>query len=83
MAEPTDHITCQEVVELVTDYFEGTLPATETELLEQHVNFCQGCEWYVEQMQITVDAVGNIGEETMPEEMRQRLLAVFRNWSRS
>jgi hypothetical protein len=37
MAKSPDHITCQEVVELVTDYFEGTLPADEAELFEQHV----------------------------------------------
>jgi hypothetical protein len=41
--ESPDHITCQEVVELVTDYFEGALPADEAELLEQHLNFCDGC----------------------------------------
>jgi anti-sigma factor RsiW len=83
MAESDHHITCQEVVELVTDYFEGTLPANDAELLEQHLNFCQGCEWYVDQMRITVDAVGHIREEDVPEEMRQLLLAAFRDWKRS
>jgi hypothetical protein len=34
MAESAHHITCQEVVELVTDYFEGALPANETGLFE-------------------------------------------------
>jgi anti-sigma factor RsiW len=82
MTESDDHITCQEVVELVTDYFEGTLPADEAELFEQHLNFCEGCAWYVEQMRETVTAVGRIREEDIPPETRERLLTAFRNWRR-
>jgi hypothetical protein len=83
MAESADHITCQEVVELVTDYFEGALPADQVELFEQHLNFCQGCESYVDQMRTTVATVGRIREEDLPFETRDRLLAAFRDWKRS
>jgi hypothetical protein len=83
MAESHEHITCQEVVELVTDYFEGALPADETDLFEQHINFCEGCDWYVDQMRTTVSTVGHLREEDLPEETRDRLLAAFRDWKRS
>ena len=83
MAESADHVTCQEVVELVTDYFEGALAADEAELFEQHLNFCEGCDWYVDQMRATVATVGQIREEDVPPATRQRLLAVFRDWKRS
>jgi anti-sigma factor RsiW len=83
MVEPADHITCQEVVELVTDYFEQALPADEAELFEQHLNFCEGCDWYVDQMRTTVATVGHISEEDLPDETRERLLAAFRDWKRS
>jgi anti-sigma factor RsiW len=82
MTESDDHITCREVVELVTDYFEGKLPADEAELFEQHLNFCEGCAWYVEQMRATVTAVGRIREEDIPPETRERLLTAFRDWKR-
>jgi anti-sigma factor RsiW len=82
MAESTDHITCQEVVELVTDYFEGALAADEAELFEQHLNFCDGCEWYVDQMRTTVATVGQIREEDVPGKTRERLLTAFRDWKR-
>jgi anti-sigma factor RsiW len=82
MTESDDHITCREVVELVTDYFEGTLPADEAELFEQHLNFCEGCAWYVEEMRATVTAVGRIREEDIPPETRERLLTAFRDWKR-
>jgi anti-sigma factor RsiW len=83
MTESPDHITCREVVELVTDYLEGALSADETELFEQHINFCEGCEWYVDQMRKTVATVGRISEEDVPAETRDRLLAAFRDWKRS
>jgi anti-sigma factor RsiW len=83
MAESAHHITCQEVVELVTDYFEGALPADETGLFEQHLDFCAGCAWYVDQMRTTVETVGGIREEDVPAETRDRLLAAFRDWKRS
>ena len=60
MAESHEHITCQEVVELVTDYLEGTLGPHETALFEQHLNFCDGCDWYVDQMRTTIATVGRI-----------------------
>ena len=78
-----DHITCQEVVELVTDYLERALPAEEASLFEQHVNFCDGCMFYVEQMRATVATVGRVREEDVPPEVRDRLMAAFRDWKRS
>ena len=83
MVESADHVTCQEVVELATDYFEGALPTEEAELFEQHLNFCEGCEWYVDQMRTTVAAVGRITEEDVPADTRERLLTAFRDWKRS
>jgi anti-sigma factor RsiW len=78
-----DHVSCQEVVELVTDYVEGTLPPEEATLFEQHINFCEGCDWYLHQMRTTIETVGRITEEDVPPAARERLLTAFREWSRS
>ena len=83
MAESHEHVTCQEVVELVTGYLEGSLSPEEAALFEQHVNFCDGCEWYVDQMRTTIATVGRIEETDVPPAMRERLLAAFRDRSRS
>jgi anti-sigma factor RsiW len=80
MAESSDHITCQEVVELVNDYLDGALPADRTALFEQHINFCDGCVWYVDQLRTTIDATGRIREEDLSPETRERLLSAFRGW---
>ncbi len=83
MAESADHLSCQEVVELVTDYLEESLSAEDAALFEQHLNFCEGCVWYVEQMRATVATLGRVREDDVPPETRERLLAAFRDWKRS
>jgi anti-sigma factor RsiW len=80
MTESHDHITCQEVVELVTNYLEGALSPEEADLFEQHINSCEGCDWYVDEMRTTVATVGKITEEEIPSETRDKLLTAFRDW---
>lgn len=77
-----EHVSCQEVVELVTDYLEHALPPEEAALFEQHVNFCEGCDWYLDQMRTTVATAGRVREEDVPAEARERLLTAFREWRR-
>ena len=78
-----EHITCQEVVELVTEYLDRALPSDEATRFEQHINFCDGCIVYVEQMRSTVAAVGHVREEDVPPEAKERLMAAFREWRRT
>jgi anti-sigma factor RsiW len=82
MAEHGPHISCQEVVELVTEYLEAALPAGEAALFEQHLNFCEGCVWYVHQIRTAVAATGELREEEIPAETRDALVAAFRDWNR-
>ena len=77
-----EHVTCQQVVELVSDYLERALPPEEASLFEQHVNFCDGCDWYLDQMRATLATVGHITEQDVPDETREKLLAAFREWKR-
>jgi predicted anti-sigma-YlaC factor YlaD len=82
MADPVDHIACRQVVELVTDYLEGALPDVDVSLFEEHLNLCDGCVSYVEQMRMTIDAVGRIGVEHLPPEIRDDLVEAFRDFKR-
>ena len=79
MTDAHEHISCQEAVELVTDYLEGALATDEGALFEQHLNFCDGCERYLDQMRSTVGAVGRIEETDVPPAMRERLFVAFRD----
>jgi Putative zinc-finger len=82
MAEHAEHISCREVVELVTDYLEQALPPEEAAVFEQHINFCDGCDFYLDKMRTTVTTVGRIAEEDVPPESREKLLTAFRDWRR-
>ena len=83
MAESHDYVSCSEVVELVTDYLERSLPPDQAALVEQHLNFCEGCLRYVDQIRTTVDTLGRIEPDEVPPLIRSQLLAAFRDWRRS
>jgi hypothetical protein len=76
----TDHLTCSELVELVTEYLDASMPAGERVRFEEHLVYCPGCVSYLDQMRHTISLVGRLTEETIPEPAAQRLLAVFRDW---
>jgi len=76
----SEDLTCKELVELVTEYFDGALVERDRERFEEHIVFCAGCENYLEQMRTTVDVVGALGERDLPDVMADQLLAAFRGW---
>jgi hypothetical protein len=87
MTSPTHEFehgyTCQEVVELATEYVEGAMPAELVEPFEMHLNFCDGCFTFIDQIRATASLAGRLSEEQVPEEMRLKLLTAFRDWRRS
>lgn len=80
MTNPPAELTCQELVELVTDYLEQALPPEEQARFEAHLAGCRGCRTYVEQMRQTIAVVGTLTEETIPPPAREDLLTAFRHW---
>jgi anti-sigma factor RsiW len=75
-------LACNELVELVTDYFEGALSDEERQRFEDHVRECPGCENYIDQMRQTITVVGRIEVDHLSDEMRSELLVAFRGWAR-
>ncbi len=77
-----DSLSCQEVVELVTDYLENTLPPEMGKRLEAHLAECPGCEQYIEQVRLTIDMSHWIAQEPGFPGTKQELLQLFRNWKK-
>jgi anti-sigma factor RsiW len=75
-------MTCQELVELVTEYFEDTLPVRERARFERHLGTCPYCTTYLDQMRITIRSLGRLPEETVSPEARDALLGAFHDWKR-
>ena len=75
-------LTCQEFVELVTDYLEGALPSGERLRFESHMDDCSYCAAYLDQMRQTIQLVGQLSEQTIPPEVKSDMLRRFRDWTR-
>ncbi len=74
------NLTCQELVELVTGYLEGAMSAPERARFEAHLAVCPGCRNYLEQMQRTIDSLGQLTEDSIPPQTKEELLAIFSRW---
>ena len=72
-------MTCQELVELVTDYLEGALPREDVARFESHLAVCPGCEIYLEQVRTTI-AIAHASGDTVEHEAVSPLLHAFRDW---
>ena len=73
-------LACIELVEVITDYLEGAMPARKRRLLEEHLTACDGCTAYVEQMRRTIEVSGRLREEDIAPELEERLLAALESW---
>jgi anti-sigma factor RsiW len=73
-------MSCPEMVELVSDYLEGVLDADVARRFEAHLQLCNGCVTYVEQLRETVAATGHLAEDAIDPVVMDRLLAAFRGF---
>jgi anti-sigma factor RsiW len=76
-------LSCNEVVELVSAYVEGTLAGRDSERFEQHLQLCDGCTRYVEQLRTTIRLTGRVDHAVLGAEARERLLHAFRDWTQA
>ena len=73
-------LNCREIVELVTEYLDEALPRSRRLRFEEHMRQCPDCDTYLAQMRGTIDALGELREESLTPTQRERLLAAFRGW---
>jgi anti-sigma factor RsiW len=78
----TAPLTCKELVELVTDYFEGSLPPQDRGRFEEHMMSCPPCRAYLEQLRATMRLLGSIPEERVSPAAEEALVAALHNWKR-
>ena len=78
-----EDMDCQDVVEIVTEYFEGTLSRQDHLRLEQHLQECIGCAGYLAQMNTTRLLLGKVDVYELDSNARMRLIEVFRAWRAS
>ncbi len=78
MSDAPEDQPCNELIELVTEYLEGSLPVAEVNRIEGHLAICDGCEAHVEQMRALAGGLGDLERESIAAEKRGALLEAFR-----
>jgi anti-sigma factor RsiW len=73
-------LVCQQVVELVTDYLEGTLSRAARRRFEAHLAGCPHCTEYLAQMRATIGLTGRLTPEDLTPRMREDLAEVYQRW---
>ncbi len=74
---------CKNVVELVTDYLEGTLSAQDRRRFEEHLEHCDGCTEYLAQIRATRRIAAHLASVEVPDHIRRELMKAFRDFKRS
>lgn len=74
------NLTCQEIVELVTDYLEDDMADERRDLFERHLAICGACQLYLEQVRTTIELTGLLRADDVPPEVMGDLVAALRGW---
>ncbi len=80
----TDHdeLACQDFVELVDDYLDGTLTEPARRRFEVHVAECPYCSTYLKQLRLTIRTVGRLAPPPPAPLAREELLRLCRQHRR-
>ena len=71
-------MSCQEFVELVTEYLEGALTEERRAELHAHIDECGGCSRYLQQMRDTIAALATLPPDNGFPESREAAMEAFR-----
>ena len=74
-------LVCRQVVELISDYLDGALPADVLAAVEAHLAGCDGCTMVLEEFRRTIAMTGMLTEDDVTPAQRDILLAAFRGWA--
>jgi anti-sigma factor RsiW len=77
---PEEDLACREVVEIVSEYLDGTMAPGERRRLEAHLEGCPFCTEYVDQLRAVGRALHTLGTESIGAGRRDALLQAFRSW---
>ena len=78
-----EELACQELVEIVSNYLEGALPEADRERFDAHLDICEGCRRYLDQMRTTIRVLGTLTEDDLDPDARDQFLQLFREWNRT
>lgn len=76
-------LVCRQAVELMADYLDGRLTASESQRLEAHLSGCPHCSEYLAQLRVTIDALGHAEPDDLSADAIDDLVHLYRQWRAS
>lgn len=73
-------LVCRDAVALMAAYLESALSARDRERLEGHLAGCPHCNEYLAQIRATIDALGHVGPDDLPDDALGELVDLYRRW---
>lgn len=78
MSDTAQAMSCQEFVEVVTDYLEQQMTQARQRWTDEHLAGCDACQAYLEQMRQTIHTLRGLAEESTSDEQMSRAVEAFR-----
>lgn len=76
----TGDLTCQQAVELVTDYLEGALSRRQRRRFEKHLRACDNCATYLDQIRTAIRLTGRAEPDQLDPTTREGLIDLYRKY---
>jgi anti-sigma factor RsiW len=70
-------LVCQQAVELMSDYLDGSLSRRDRRRLNAHLALCDACTAYLEQLRVTIAVSGVVSIDDLSPEVLETLTELF------
>ncbi len=73
-------LVCQQAVQLMNDYVDGTLSRRQRRRLEAHLADCDACTAYLEQLRVTIAASAVVSVDDVDPAVLESLVELFERY---
>ena len=73
-------LVCQQAVELMSDYLDGSLSRRDRRRRNAHLALCDACTAYLEQLRVTIAASGVVSVDDLAPDVLATLTELFERY---
>ena len=73
-------LVCRDAVALMTAYLDDELGQRDRARLEAHLADCPHCSEYLAQLRVTIDSLGQVDVDALPDDALDDLVDLYRRW---
>jgi anti-sigma factor RsiW len=73
-------LVCRDAVAVMSDFIDGRLPRRDAARLERHLADCPHCHEHLDQLRVTIRALGRAEPDAIDPDALADLVEVYRRW---